>query len=61
MADMKHEVEHVSHSGSDDTPLHRQLTTVTLTAEQFESLYLQPRDPNIIGGLAGRLGNPTAL
>jgi len=65
MTDMKHEVEHVSHNGSDDTKqmngIHRSLTTVTLTAEQFESLYLQPRDPRIVGGLAGRLGNPTAL
>jgi len=34
---------------------------VTLTPEQFESLYLQPRDARITGGLASKVGNPTAL
>ena len=39
---------------------HRQLTTVTLTAEQFESLYMQPRTSGSTW-LVGRVGNPTPL
>ncbi|KZS90388.1 hypothetical protein SISNIDRAFT_415516 [Sistotremastrum niveocremeum HHB9708] len=40
-------------------PLHRQLTTVTLTAKQFESLYLQPRDPRMEERYTRQFGNPT--
>ncbi|KAI5124524.1 hypothetical protein M0805_003048 [Coniferiporia weirii] len=60
MSDSKHDyVEHISHSSPDHVS--RQLTTVTLTPEQFESLYLQPRDSVYRGGLASRVGNPTPL
>lgn len=52
MSDQKHRLEHVGE---------RQFTAVTLTAEQFESLYLQPRDPYVQGSLASRVGNPTPL
>lgn len=39
--------------------LHRQMTTVTLSPEQFESLYLQPKNSRT--GLIKGFGNPTAL
>ncbi len=55
--DMKHDIEHIDQQNR----IQRQLTTVTLTPEQFESLYLQPRDARITGGLASKVGNPTAL
>ena len=38
--------------------LHRQMTTVTLSPEQFEALYLQPKGTQ--AGLRG-FANPTAL
>jgi len=60
MSDQKHEIDHISHNG-DQNGIKRQLTTVTLTPEQFESLYLTPRDPNVRGGFEGRVGNPTPL
>lgn len=56
MSDQKHDDERISQS-----QIHRQYTAVTLTAEQFESLYLQPRDPRMQGTLASRVGNPTPL
>jgi len=61
--DTKHEVSHVDHAenGNGMNPMQRQLTTVTLTPAQFESLYLQPRDARITGGLANMVGNPTPL
>ncbi|KAH8117437.1 GPR1/FUN34/yaaH family-domain-containing protein [Phellopilus nigrolimitatus] len=57
MSDSKHSdfVEQITHGVS------RQLTTVTLSPEQFESLYLQPRRTVQPGGLASRVGNPTPL
>ncbi|KZV94847.1 hypothetical protein EXIGLDRAFT_834682 [Exidia glandulosa HHB12029] len=39
--------------------LHRQMTTVTLSPEQFEALYLQPKGSR--QGLIGGFANPTAL
>ncbi|KAL5530924.1 hypothetical protein ACEPAG_3800 [Sanghuangporus baumii] len=55
------ETKHADDSGYDGTAA-RQLTTVTLTPEQFESLYLQPRSSagkrNV---LVNNLGNPTPL
>lgn len=57
MSDMKHDIEHVD----DQNHIKRSLTTVTLTPEQFESLYLQPRDARMTGTLASRVGNPTPL
>lgn len=59
MSETKHHHEHTSDNGHSTVPKH--LQTVTLTAEQFEALYMQPRDPRVTGGFAGRLGNPTAL
>jgi len=41
-------------------PLTRQLTTVTLSPEQFETLYLQPK-MNAGPGLTRSVGNPTPL
>ncbi|EJD05917.1 uncharacterized protein FOMMEDRAFT_26712 [Fomitiporia mediterranea MF3/22] len=59
MSDTKHgDFEHISHGNQ----LPRQLTTVTLTAEQFESLYLQPRNSaGTKNALVGKVGNPTPL
>ena len=59
MSDQKHnDYEHISHGNQ----LPRQLTTVTLTAEQFESLYLQPRSSaGAQNALVGKVGNPTPL
>jgi len=54
---MKHDVEHIDQQNR----IQRQLTTVTLTPEQFESLYLQPRDARMTGTLASKVGNPTPL
>jgi len=60
MSDSKHQdFEHISDTSQNRLP--RQLTTVTLTAEQFESLYMQPRDSRISNSLVGRVGNPTPL
>lgn len=53
----KHDLER----GSDDHALRKTLTTVTLTPEQFEMLYLQPRDAGRQYPLAKTFGNPTAL
>jgi len=62
MSDQKHEVEHMSRSSNaEQMGIQRNLTTVTLTPEQFESLYLTPRDPRTTGNLASRFGNPTPL
>lgn len=63
MSDTKQHLEHVSDNGHGALPgaLPRHLQTVTLTPEQFESLYMQPRDPRVSGGLATRVGNPTPL
>ena len=61
MSDMKHEIEHLSHSSGEHQAIQRQLTTVTLTAEQFESMYLQPRDSRMNNTLTSRVGNPTPL
>jgi len=42
--------------------LPRQLTTVTLSPEQFEALYLQPRTASgVASTLAHRTGNPTPI
>ncbi|KAL5529147.1 hypothetical protein ACEPAG_5121 [Sanghuangporus baumii] len=50
--------EHVSHGNH----VPRQLTTITLTPEQFESLYLQPRaSAGAQNRLVGKVGNPTPL
>jgi len=38
--------------------LHRQMTTVTLSPEQFEMLYMQPKTAGA-GANASRVGNPT--
>ena len=52
----------MSEGKSEHNALPRQLTTVTLTAEQFESLYLQPRSSaGAKNTLVGNLGNPTPL
>ncbi|KAL5513529.1 hypothetical protein ACEPAH_3928 [Sanghuangporus vaninii] len=55
------ETKHAEDSGYNGTAA-RQLTTVTLTPEQFETLYLQPRSgagkKNL---LVNNLGNPTPL
>ncbi|KAL5536547.1 hypothetical protein ACEPAF_369 [Sanghuangporus sanghuang] len=55
------ETKHAEDSGHNGTAT-RQLTTVTLTPEQFETLYLQPRSGagkrNL---LVNKLGNPTPL
>lgn len=59
--DMKHDIQHIQNSDDGHGHVPKRLQTVTLTAEQFESLYLQPRDPRITGGLASRVGNPTPL
>ncbi|KZS88510.1 hypothetical protein SISNIDRAFT_459741 [Sistotremastrum niveocremeum HHB9708] len=56
MNDHKHDIEH-----HDDTGLRRQMTTITLSNEQFESLYLQPRDPRMDSSNSRRFGNPTPL
>lgn len=48
-------------SNSDDQHLRRTLTTVTLSPEQFETLYLQPREARRSYPLAGTFGNPTPL
>jgi len=62
MSDQKHEIDHISRSSNaEQMGIQRNLTTVTLTAEQFESLYMTPRDPRVTGGLASRFGNPTPL
>jgi succinate-acetate transporter protein len=42
-------------------PLKRQYTTVTLSPEQFESLYLQPKLAGNVNALAKRVANPTPL
>ena len=48
--------------GSDEEHhLNRSLTTITLSNEQFEQLYLQPRDARRSYTLAGIVGNPTPL
>lgn len=60
MSDLKHDIEHISHSAGSDRD-NRNLTTVTLTPEQFESLYMQPRNPLMNEGLSRRFGNPTPL
>lgn len=59
MSDHKVHMDDISHD--EGTPLRRQLTTVTLTAEQFESLYLQPRDPRMSESYTRQFGNPTPL
>ena len=59
MSDEKHTMSHredVEHNAG----ITRTLTTVTLTAEQFESLYLQPRLANR-NSLVGRVGNAAPL
>jgi len=56
MSDTKLDTDHVSHN---DAP--RQLTTVTLTPEQFEAMYLTPKHPRLQGDIANRVGNPTPL
>lgn len=63
MSDHKQSVDHVDYASRDGVqqPVQRTMTTVTLTPEQFESLYLTPRNPNIRGDLASRVGNPTPL
>lgn len=62
MTDYKGEIDHIEHSSSHDGQHNKRLfSTVTLTPEQFESLYLQPRDPRVVEGLARRVGNPTPL
>ena len=58
MSDTKHDIEHYSHTSE---PMTRQLTTVTLSAEQFEQLYLQPMNNRNRGWLSDRVGNPTPL
>lgn len=66
MSDTKHtSADYIEHSSPNGGISNRQLTTVTLTPEQFESLYLQPRNTSVRlsngPGLAGRVGNPTPL
>jgi len=56
---MDHKNESDQGSNSDD--IRRTLTTVTLSPEQFEMLYLQPRDARRSYPLAGTFGNPTPL
>lgn len=46
-------------SGDPEMGINRQMTTVTLSPEQFESLYLQPKGAR--AGLIKGLGNSTAL
>lgn len=60
MAESKtNDYEHVSH-GNQVPPRH--LTTITLTPEQFEALYLQPRaSAGQANRLIGKVGNPTPL
>jgi len=53
----KHDLER----GSDEHAQRKTLTTVTLTPEQFEMLYLQPRDARREYTLAKTFGNPTPL
>jgi len=53
----KHDLER----GSDEHGLRKTLTTVTLTPEQFEMLYLQPGDSRRQYALAKTFGNPTPL
>jgi len=53
----KHDLER----GSEEHALRKTLTTVTLTPEQFEMLYLQPRDARRQYKLAQTVGNPTPL
>jgi len=48
-------------SGSDDHAIKRTLTTVTLSPEQFEMLYLQPRDATRQYPYSKTFGNPTPL
>jgi hypothetical protein len=48
-------------STSEGGNLKRTLTTVTLTPEQFEKLYLQPKEARRSYPLAGAVGNPTPL
>jgi len=58
MSDTKYEEpEHVTHNNGPA----RALTTVTLTPEQFEALYLTPRHPRLQGDIANRVGNPSPL
>lgn len=60
MSDHKVNMDDDTHH-DEGAPLHRQLTTVTLTAKQFESLYLQPRDPRMEERYTRQFGNPTPL
>jgi len=48
-------------NGSEGHGIKKTLTTVTLTPEQFELLYLQPRDQNRQYPFAKTFGNPTPL
>jgi len=48
-------------NGTEEHHLRKTLTTVTLSPEQFELLYLQPRDSRRQYPLAGTFGNPTPL
>ena len=56
MSDQKHDIEHLSGS-----TMQRQYTAITLTPEQFESMYMQPRNASMSSTLASRVGNPTPL
>jgi len=47
--------------GREEHGLRKTLTTVTLTPEQFESLYLQPRDARRHYPLSRTFGNPSAF
>lgn len=47
--------------GAESHHLRKTLTTVTLSPEQFEMLYLQPRDARRSYPLARTFGNPTPL
>lgn len=61
MSDTKYSHDHIESLPNGGQQMN-QLTTVTLTAEQFESLYMQPRaTAGSRNPLVGRVGNPTPL
>jgi len=61
MSDSKHDFEHISNDSAPGGGRHRSATTVTLTNEQFESLYLQPRMAGRNYSLTKSFANPTPL
>lgn len=61
MSNEKINTSHREHDLERNGALNGNMTTVTLTAAQFEALYLQPQVAAGRSSLVGRVGNPSPL